>query len=395
MRIERDYLEIIFEEFINEISEYTFKILLINENEKVIVIEDDFILFIKKIYSFPQLRLEELTYNTVNFKFCQEKFKRKLKEKFHIDYIPFIYLKYAGYYRNFYHPTATEYTGISSCEYVHKKVPMLNLKERYENWGGLLYFIIVFEVLAKDDNLGIGIFYTTQKPYTYIQNKAKKWIELSWEEGTMNMIYPFKWDKNIVYKYHLEEALKSHGFSTKSKIYSVERQKILEQYLKYFYFEDYFREKDDAHKFARELLLRIIKGEFKDINRYSYSRPRQKWVTEELVYKLVKKIYKNRTVIHQYRPYWLRTPNGGQMSYDIYIPVIKTAIEYQGQQHFEPVDFFGGNDNFRKTVERDRIKKEISKEQGINLIYINYWENVTEELIKQKINHNIVNEKNN
>lgn len=82
----------------------------------------------------------------------------------------------------------------------------------------------------------------------------------------------------------------------------------------------------------------------------------------------------------------MRGKNGGQMSYDIFISGINVAIEYQGKQHFEPVDFFGGEEAYKKTIERDKLKRKLSLENGIKLIYINYWEDVTTSLIKDKIN---------
>lgn len=58
------------------------------------------------------------------------------------------------------------------------------------------------------------------------------------------------------------------------------------------------------------------------------------------------------------------------------------AIEYQGKQHFEPVEIFGGKDNFEKQKKRDVLKKKLSDENGIKLVYINYWEDITAELIR-------------
>lgn len=76
---------------------------------------------------------------------------------------------------------------------------------------------------------------------------------------------------------------------------------------------------------------------------------------------------------------------------DFYIPSKNIAIECQGLQHFEPITFFGGEKSFIKTVERDRIKKELCENNGIKLLYysnvnINYPYKVftnTEELLKE------------
>lgn len=66
---------------------------------------------------------------------------------------------------------------------------------------------------------------------------------------------------------------------------------------------------------------------------------------------------------------WLIGPGGLGMSYDFYLPEKKIAIECQGLQHFEPSNFFGGEEAFKKTIERDRLKKALSEENDIKLIY--------------------------
>ena len=75
----------------------------------------------------------------------------------------------------------------------------------------------------------------------------------------------------------------------------------------------------------------------------------------------------------------------GQLSYDVFVFGKNIALEYQGKQHFESVDIFGGKEAFEKQKERDFIKKKISEQCGVHLIYVNYWENITKDLIKKKI----------
>ena len=57
------------------------------------------------------------------------------------------------------------------------------------------------------------------------------------------------------------------------------------------------------------------------------------------------------------------------MHLDFYIPSINTAIECQGEQHFRPIDYFGGDEAFKKQVERDRLKYDLCKKHGVNIIY--------------------------
>lgn len=73
------------------------------------------------------------------------------------------------------------------------------------------------------------------------------------------------------------------------------------------------------------------------------------------------------------------------MSYDVYICGMDVAIEYQGEQHFKPVEVFGGEHHFREQQERDQLKAELSRSHGVKLIYVNYWEDISETLIKTKV----------
>ena len=58
-------------------------------------------------------------------------------------------------------------------------------------------------------------------------------------------------------------------------------------------------------------------------------------------------------------------------------------IEFDGQQHFEPIDFFGGKDAFDKTVERDNIKNSYCESNNVPLLRLPYT--LKQEEIKDKI----------
>ena len=62
------------------------------------------------------------------------------------------------------------------------------------------------------------------------------------------------------------------------------------------------------------------------------------------------------------------------LPFDFYIPSINLCIEFDGIQHFEPRDFFGGQKSFEQTQTNDKLKNEYCKTNGINLIRIPYWE---------------------
>ena len=55
-------------------------------------------------------------------------------------------------------------------------------------------------------------------------------------------------------------------------------------------------------------------------------------------------------------------------------------IEYNGKQHYEPVDFFGGVDAFIDQQKRDNLKREFCKNKRILLFTIKYDENIQERM---------------
>ena len=93
-----------------------------------------------------------------------------------------------------------------------------------------------------------------------------------------------------------------------------------------------------------------------------------KWKNEYRLFQFVKLFFPD--AIYQFRSEWLE----GQ-SIDIYIPSQRTAIEYQGKQHYE-VGFFGGEQKLKENQYRDYWKKEKCEENGIALLEWNYKEKV-------------------
>lgn len=60
--------------------------------------------------------------------------------------------------------------------------------------------------------------------------------------------------------------------------------------------------------------------------------------------------------------------------FDFYIDSKKICIEFDGRQHFEPIDFFGGDDSFEKTQKSDIEKNSFCQLNKIKLIRIPYFD---------------------
>jgi len=65
----------------------------------------------------------------------------------------------------------------------------------------------------------------------------------------------------------------------------------------------------------------------------------------------------------------------GLLKFDHYIPELNLCIEYDGEQHFKAIDFFGGEKTFKEIVARDNVKNTFCQEKGIHLLRIKYNKN--------------------
>lgn len=100
------------------------------------------------------------------------------------------------------------------------------------------------------------------------------------------------------------------------------------------------------------------------------------WISESLLAGLIRALFPDLLVERQASPHWLE-----RQRFDIYLPEIGLAVEYQGEQHFEAVEIFGGAEGFRKTVERDHAKRARSMAAGVEVVEFRYDEPLTEGFV--------------
>ena len=105
---------------------------------------------------------------------------------------------------------------------------------------------------------------------------------------------------------------------------------------------------------------------------------RPKWKHELSLFQAIRK--RHPDTLYQYRPEWL-----GRQSLDLYIPSLKTAIEYQGIQHYMPIDFFGGEDALAARQELDRQKRQLCEANGVRLIEWPYSCEPTDKNVREAL----------
>ena len=219
--------------------------------------------------------------------------------------------------------------------------------------------------------------------------------------------------------YYDNEEDKYHIFFKSTQVYEIELMTFLTKYkylngnilqevsqnketvLKhsYLYYEiDYLdntlidirQEHGYSGKANNSILLRIIKEDKKELRRranqlYKIAKEEgiinSKWNNEFRLYSLISRYVEK--VYYQYRADWL-----GNQSLDIYISEQKIAIEYQGRQHFEPIDYFGGEAALYNNKRRDNEKRIKCNENGVILLEWNYESKVNKHTVLDYLEKN-------
>ena len=97
-----------------------------------------------------------------------------------------------------------------------------------------------------------------------------------------------------------------------------------------------------------------------------------RWHSEQEAYRIVKAHHPDARF--QYQPPFLR----GQ-KLDIFIPSLNAAIEYQGRQHYDAIDFFGGKEGLKSNRERDDRKRRLCRLNGVRVVDWDYNKPLTDE----------------
>lgn len=109
------------------------------------------------------------------------------------------------------------------------------------------------------------------------------------------------------------------------------------------------------------------------------------YISETELYYRIKTHFSHLKVVQHGRPKFL-----GRQHFDVWLPEVKIALEYQGAQHDRSVDFFGGQDAFEKNQERDELKRKKCELNKVSLLEVrpNYnFEELVTEIKKKQINN--------
>lgn len=103
---------------------------------------------------------------------------------------------------------------------------------------------------------------------------------------------------------------------------------------------------------------------------------------EETIEKILKKL--KVKYIKEYSFEDLKSPSGTKLRFDFALfdssNILKILIEYNGEQHYMPVDFYGGIQEFKKQQKRDLQKINYCKKNNISLLILNKDSDLEKEI---------------
>eukprot|EP01127_Copromyxa_protea_P002545 TRINITY_DN1244_c0_g2_i10.p1 TRINITY_DN1244_c0_g2~~TRINITY_DN1244_c0_g2_i10.p1 ORF type:complete len:410 (+),score=78.71 TRINITY_DN1244_c0_g2_i10:545-1774(+) len=105
----------------------------------------------------------------------------------------------------------------------------------------------------------------------------------------------------------------------------------------------------------------------------------------------LRKMFEGEEILENYlhpNLVWESKENPGKMELDLWIPSRNIAFEYQGEQHYHDfVQIFGRGADLYSYYLRDQEKKNQCAAEGISLIYVPYWWDMSSSSLQEIIVH--------
>jgi len=99
--------------------------------------------------------------------------------------------------------------------------------------------------------------------------------------------------------------------------------------------------------------------------------------------KQIRIFLENNNFIFNYQQIFKNCKNDRYLPFDFYLPDYNVCIEFDGLQHFKPIEYFGGKKYLQVIKYHDKIKTDFCMDNDIKLIRIKYNENIIKKLENQ------------
>lgn len=253
--------------------------------------------------------------------------------------------------------------------------------------------------------LGHGIF--EQTPYHHIRgqgcpkcSKTKKLTTMDFIKKA-KLIHGDKYDYSLVQYKNMKSIIviicPKHGeFKQIAESHITQKTGCSKCSKKYSYSNDEFKEISSLlHNNKYDYSLTIYKnnhhkvkiicpehGEFKQIPSNHLSGKGCQLCKESKGENIIKLWLDKNNIIYNRQHKFNNCIHKRHLSFDFYLPEHNICIEYNGIQHYKPINWFGNKNDFMLQQKRDEIKIDYCNKNNIKLITIKYNENINNILSK-------------
>jgi len=232
---------------------------------------------------------------------------------------------------------------------------------------------------APSDERYAGLW-TTLSPETHQKEVVEKGLHIAFIEAFTHILWGKKKRKPPFQEVGSEGEIKKHKYGTHGIRYTGRTHKIAN---KTCYEIDLLRKDANRAKDLGNVFFEIVFEVLRDAEnrlRSNHHVPAigEGWVSEMLIFELIKSRFPD--AVHHASPKWIRPQH-----LDVFVPSCRVAFEYQGLQHFEAVEFFGGLESYEYGRERDVRKRKLCQKNGIKLVEWHYDEPITVEILNDKL----------
>lgn len=105
-----------------------------------------------------------------------------------------------------------------------------------------------------------------------------------------------------------------------------------------------------------------------------------RWVREALLYRVLQELFPDQIILREASPQWL-----GRMRLDMYLPDLGLAVEHQGEQHYRPISAFGGEASHARVMERDKLKRELCRANGVSVVDVRFDAPISKAAIGKRL----------
>lgn len=143
------------------------------------------------------------------------------------------------------------------------------------------------------------------------------------------------------------------------------------------YWDIVYRGEQTERKLEREIdahVENMTRAEF------GYKEIGSRFQGETTLFILTKGLFPRHEVKRHFRPKWLEL-----LELDIFLPEINLGIEFQGQQHYQSIEAWGGEEAYQALRKRDERKKALCKANNVHLVEVRFDEPLDRDHIASRL----------